>query len=203
MQSKLLILLSILYPLVTHFAILLHHSVVSYDYFILLLAFIFYDTLYKRHLSYGITIAILIIAVGVALRFTPLFAHVILLPPILISLLLLSLFGRSLLPGHTPLITAFAKQVHPEPLSKTYQQYTQSVTWLWCVISGAMFIETICLAIWVSPTTWSWFCNIINYLILLACLVIEYIYRLCRFGRPPQSFMAFITKLITINWREL
>ena len=57
-------------------------------------------------------------------------------PHAAIYLALLALFGRTLRPGHEPLITRFARRVHGT-LPPQLAAYTRRLTIAWCVFFGA------------------------------------------------------------------
>ena len=107
------------------------------------------------------------------------------LPPVLISGTLLQVFGHSLLPGNEPLISRFARRVDgiDDPRS---MDYTRGLTWFWTLAFAAILIESVLLALFAPLEIWSLFTNLLNYAIIAALFVLEYIYRLLYFRRPPS-----------------
>ena len=67
---------------------------------------------------------------------------------------------------------------------------------------GVLVLETILLALFASVETWSLFCNILNYVFIGLCFIIEYSYRIYRFGRKI-TLMTYIKLLVRMNWRNL
>lgn len=122
-------------------------------------------------------------------------------PPIAVPLFLAVVFGRTLLPGRTPLVTLFAEQVmgRHEPERALYMR---GVTWFWTILCSALALQAALLAVFADPLTWSWFANGINYLIVAAAFIGEYAFRCLLFGLPdkPQEFWA---KLVQTDIRRL
>lgn len=98
------------------------------------------------------------------------------LPSIFMIATLALVFGRSLLPGRTPLLTAIATIVRGE-LGDRAQRYTRAITWLWTVVMLLLALECVLLALFAPMPTWSLFANGINYIIIAAVFVAEYLFR--------------------------
>ncbi len=126
---------------------------------------------------------------------------IIYLPPILMMLTILYPFIRSVTPGKTPLITRFYQlskaENNPEKV-----RYTNKLTWLWIIFIILLIINNMVLSIWAPLDIWSLFTNFINYLLLLAMLVFEWIFRLFWF-QQWDSPIEFAKQLLTIDQREL
>lgn len=119
------------------------------------------------------------------------------LPPVTITLVLLILFSQSLRPGRTPLVTVFALQMG-EQATPELLRYTRAVTIGWSILLAGLLAQNAALVLWASPAIWSLFANILNYLLLGVCFVIEF--RLRRHFLPQQqrypTFTAFARALI-------
>lgn len=107
------------------------------------------------------------------------------LPPILMSGALLQVFGHSLLPGNEPLISRFARQMEgiDDPRSL---KYARGLTLFWTLVSAAILIQSVLLALFAPLQIWSLFTNFLNYVIIAGLFLLEYIYRLLFFRRLPS-----------------
>jgi len=97
--------------------------------------------------------------------------------PVLINLTLAVLFGRTLLPGETPLITRFAILLSGR-LEPGVPSYTRRVTWLWTLFLVLLALESILLALFAPLEVWSLFVNILNYLLAGLLFAGEYFFRI-------------------------
>ncbi|HJW70745.1 MAG TPA: hypothetical protein VJ829_15440 [Candidatus Binatia bacterium] len=112
--------------------------------------------------------------------------------PVVINLALCAFFGLTLRRGHDPLITRFARLEH-DPLPAAVETYTRRLTVLWTLFFAAMAAITVALEIVASRPVYSLFSNVINWLLLLAFLIGEYLYRHVRFPsyrhKPPHAIL--------------
>ena len=104
------------------------------------------------------------------------FQIAIFIPSVLVPLLVSLVFAFSLLPGKTPLITRFALLEFKE-ISARIAAYTRAWTWAWAVFLLVIAAETFALAFWGTLETWSLFANVLNYVFILAFVVLEYFVR--------------------------
>lgn len=119
------------------------------------------------------------------------------LPPVLIPLSVLWLFARSLRPGNMPVVTRVATQIRG-PLPDELTTYTRQVTQFWVVFLVLMAAGSVLLAIFASAELWSLMTNIVQYLLMGAVFLFEYLYRRWRFRHlPHESFPAMIAALLT------
>lgn len=126
-------------------------------------------------------------------------AALLLLPPVLVNLLLALVFGSTLLPGATPLITQFA-QIMKGDLDTKALRYTRQVTVAWVFFFILMTIETLLLALYASPFIWSLSTNFLNYLFLLIFFLVEYQLRIRRFTEVKHmNFIDFMRSLAKID----
>lgn len=125
-------------------------------------------------------------------------AVLFLLPPVLINLLLALVFGSTLLPGATPLITQFS-QIMKGDLDSKALRYTRQITIAWVLFFSLMSIEALLLALYASPFIWSFFTNFLNYLFVIAFFLVEYRLRIRRFTEVEHpgfiNFMRSLTKI--------
>ncbi|MES2822093.1 MAG: hypothetical protein V4732_00730 [Pseudomonadota bacterium] len=128
--------------------------------------------------------------------------YLLYLTPIVIPLALLIFFGRTLLPGRIPLITAISDAARG-PLTPEMQKYTKLLTQLWCVIFLLLILWSIILACLQRPDLWSWFTNVINYGLVGAFFVIEFIVRKKLFPEHNHpSFLQYIRIIIKADMRQ-
>ncbi len=126
---------------------------------------------------------------------------IIYLPPIIMILLILYPFLRSILPGHTPLISRFYQLTEKEDKPGA-MQYTEKVTWVWVILIVLLLINTLALTLFSSLETWSLFTNFINYLLMLGLFIAEWLFRMFWF-KEWVSPTRFVQQLMTIDQREL
>lgn len=101
-------------------------------------------------------------------------------PPILINAMLAWLFGRTLVRGRVPLIARFAV-MEQGTLSAELAAYTRTLTWLWTLLFIAAALLSLALAMSGQRDAWSLFTNFVNYLLVAALFVGEFVYRRLRF----------------------
>ena len=120
-------------------------------------------------------------AAGVAVFWaSPPVAWLLFVPPIVINVMLAWLFGRTLVHGRVPLIARFA-QVEQGALSAELAIYTRTLTWLWTLLFIAAALLSFALAMSGHRDAWSVFTNFINYLLVAALFLGEFVYRRLRF----------------------
>ena len=125
------------------------------------------------------------------------------LPPVLINIALMILFGRTLRPGVTPLVARVAA-LWRGTLDEALARYTRRVTIAWTVFFAIMALESIALALFAPLHVWSLFTNLVNYLLVLLFFLFEYRLRiLCLPRHEHLSFLAFCRLLLTTNLRVL
>jgi uncharacterized membrane protein len=101
-------------------------------------------------------------------------------PPIVINLALAWLFGRTLVRGRVPLIARFAI-MEQGTLSAELVTYTRTLTWLWTLLFIAAAAASLALALSGHRDAWSLFTNFLNYVLVAALFLGEFVYRRLRF----------------------
>ena len=101
-------------------------------------------------------------------------------PPIAINLALAWLFGRTLVRGRVPLIARFAL-MEQGTLSAELASYTRTLTWLWTLLFIAAAAASLALALSGHRDAWSLFTNFLNYVLVAALFLGEFVYRRLRF----------------------
>jgi uncharacterized membrane protein len=137
-------------------------------------------------------------------------------PPIIVPAFLAYVFGNTLMPGRTPLISQLIRLLHTsgdEPESAVWS-YARRLTAAWTVLFVALAAFNLVLAalaepdgllrtggirpaLAVSHELWSLFTNLIEYLVVAAFFLIEYAYRRQRFPRQPyRNMFDFIRRML-------
>jgi uncharacterized membrane protein len=102
------------------------------------------------------------------------------IPPVVINAMLAWLFGRTLVRGRVPLIARFAV-MEQGTLSAELAAYTRRLTWVWTVLFIAAALFSLALALSGHRDAWSLFTNVVNYLLVAALFLGEFVYRRLRF----------------------
>jgi uncharacterized membrane protein len=140
--------------------------------------------------------ALLAAAIVALLGATVLYAPQILLfaPPVIINAALAALFGASLRSGREPVISVFARLEQGGHLPPDLARHARSVTWLWTLLLAAMAALAIALAISTPLETWSMFTNVVNYALIAALFIGEYLYRRLRFRHYRHASLAVLLR---------
>lgn len=88
------------------------------------------------------------------------------------NLVLGAVFGRSLLPGRTPLVTVFAGLLH-EVMTPLLLAYTRRVTQAWTAFFAVMAALSLLLFFLVPIEAWSLFANILTWPLVVLGFVAE------------------------------
>lgn len=129
---------------------------------------------------------------------------ILLMTPLLIIGGLLLVFAGTLVGDSTPLITRFAEQTEPGPLTPAIRRYTRRVTQIWVALFIVLMLESILLALFAPVWVWSLFTNVLNYVFVFLLLFIELHLRR-RYAPDAQvrTFRQFLLSLTRIDWRQL
>ena len=112
------------------------------------------------------------------------------LPYVTVYLILLWLFGRTLLAPRQPLVTLLALHVHGE-LPVEIVRYTRRVTWAWCIFFAAMTATSLLLFAFAPLPVWSAFNSLLNLPLVAAMYLAEYAWRQWRY--PDFSHASIAT----------
>lgn len=106
---------------------------------------------------------------------------VVLAPSIVLNLLLLLMFGHTLLPGREPLITRFRRLEfgHVAPI---FVSYTRGLTMAWTLLFAVATAASVAAAAWGDFALWSWISFIGVPAASLSLFLGEHIYRAVRYG---------------------
>ena len=101
--------------------------------------------------------------------------------PVLIQLMLMFFFGRTLLKGKGPsLIESFVRLEFPE-FPPGVSDYCRQLTILWTGFFAFNAIMCVALALWGSDFWWTLFNGVVIYLMIALLMIGEYVYRHFRF----------------------
>jgi uncharacterized membrane protein len=162
--------LAVSYPIVSHFASTLHLPALGLSWLCLALIVGF---------AFG-TRSPVVLALGLLCLGGALLGHLsgsaelfLRMPPVIIFAGLTWLFGRSLLPGRTPLVVRVGERIRgelPEPVAR----YGRGLTAVWTLLFALMTLESVLLGLFASPFWWSLFTNFVNYGLIVLLFVAEY-----------------------------
>ncbi len=147
----------------------------------------------------------LVVAVGTIASLGWLFGALSLLyaVPVAINLSLCALFSSTLMPGNTPLITAYV-ELQYDSVTPEMRRYTRRVTVVWSGFFAIMALQSLLLALFAPVQVWSLFTNCLNYLFVLALFAAEYhIRRRVLRNRRHPGFMRFLGNLLRTDFRRL
>jgi uncharacterized membrane protein len=125
--------------------------------------------------------------------------------PVLIQLMLMYFFGRTLLKGKGPsFIESFVRLEFPE-FQPGISEYCRQLTVIWTGFFAFNAVMCVALAIWSTDFWWTLYNGVFIYLMIGVLMIGEYIYRHFRFpelsmGIPdPQSTI----KTMIVNGRKI
>ncbi len=128
----------------------------------------------------GAELALVFGAIGLAWYASASGPYAVFVPPLAINLLLVWFFGRTLVPGREPLVTAIARFVRGR-LDPEVARYTRHVTWAWCGFFAANAVVSAALAALAPLAAWSLYTNVLATPLFVLAFAAEYAYRRRRF----------------------
>ena len=134
----------------------------------------------QSRLRFVALVLLALIALALALRWEQLERHfpsLFFLEHAGANLLLAVIFGRTLAPGQEPIVTRFARIMHPE-LPPEVVRYTRKVTIAWTTFFLALFAFSCGLYSGGFIEAWSLLANILSPILIGAMFVLEYAVRL-------------------------
>ena len=214
--------LAIFYPLVAHLAVANDSGHLAIASLMLLAAIVLLPSLARGKLIAWTGAALVAVALiwtaGRDIAWLPLYA-----PPVVISFGMAWTFGQTLKAGEVPLIERIVRLMHAEneQIDAGIPQYARRLTFLWTLLFVTLGLLNLALALFATPNgvllwlgieppvtvprhLWSLFANLLNYVILAAFFIIEYIYRRYRFPQQPYANMLdFIRRASAIGPRVM
>lgn len=134
--------------------------------------------------------------------------HVLFLPPVLINLGMLVVFGATLRAGKVPLVErllriAYSQALPLKGLPPGLAQSARRMTWAWVMFFVCMALLSLILARWAPLEIWSLFVNVLYYFFILALLTFQHVYRHFRFRRYGSvSLRRLVYDLARISPRD-
>lgn len=169
------ITLVIAYPLLVHISLVFAIPQLMFIAPLVFLTGAFWYGLITRNLIAWVVFSVLCASI-LLVEYAGLTLYLLYLPPILLPLLMLFIFGRTLSAGREPLITAIGEAARG-PLSPAMRHYTRRLTQLWCLVFITMIVWSAILPWLEQPELWSWFTNVINYGVVGVLFVGEFMLR--------------------------
>jgi uncharacterized membrane protein len=194
----LLFALFIAYPVAIHAAVINGYAVAAL--LMLLLVPVF---LTSRSRAGGLFAALAAAAVVALLAATLEHSEQLLLylMPVLMNAALAVFFGRTLIPGETPLITRFSILLRGK-LEPRVVSYTRRVTQVWTLFFILLALESLLLALFTPLEIWSLFANILNYLFAGLLFAGEYCFRVHHLhDLEHPDFLRFVRSLSQVDPR--
>jgi uncharacterized membrane protein len=200
-KNLIAIVLIAAYPLLVHASLVWAIPQLQVAAILLFLLGVFWHALWRGRLIPTL-IYLGLSALILALGYWKLTLYLLYVPPIVIPLTLLIVFGRTLLPGREPLITAIGEAARG-PLSAAMRRYTKMLTQLWCCVFLIMMVWSAILPWLQQPGLWSWFTNVINYGFVGALFGGEFLLRKKLFPEHNHpGFIEYIQIIIQSNIRH-
>jgi uncharacterized membrane protein len=110
---------------------------------------------------------------------------------------LLAIFGRSLLPGRTPIVSAISERLSGAPLAPEIARYTRRVTIAWCTFFALQLAVSWTLLAAAPIAVWSLFVNVLNLPAIVLMFLIEYGYRRVRFRNQPHRTILQVIHVLS------
>ena len=201
-KAILLLILLPVYPVVVHLSIVYEQPVLFVGLLLGLMTALLVLGMRKRGGYLSIAL-FLVLLVGAVLLWRGRLVDLVYLPPVLVNLALLFVFGRTVLPGRTPLVTRMATLLYGE-LDARYVRYTRRVTEAWALFFAILAVECVMLAKFAPLEVWSLFTNFLNYVLVFLFFVVEYRIRLVFLpDHPHLGFVEFFRVVAKSDLRSL
>ena len=123
--------------------------------------------------------------------------------PVIINFLIFALFASTLVGDSQPLVTRFATIIRKDVPAEV-DSYCRKVTWVWAVFFLFIAIISIYLSVSASIEIWSWFTNVLTYILIMVMFILEFAVR--RFmlkEHMDRSFLEFIRDLKKIDFSQV
>jgi uncharacterized membrane protein len=193
-------------PIVLHLAIVRSSRPLMVLFLAIVTTGLLFSVARGRYPPWGIALAALAASglAGLALLDVGVAARIASAWPILVLLTLAWVFGRSLRPGHMPLVERFARLIDQgDAMPSELVAYTRTLTWAWTIIPLAMALVSVLLAQFASREAWSLFTNVLSYPVLAVLFLAEYPYRRWRYPHTPHTNPVVVAVRLAGHAREL
>lgn len=183
-----------LYPLLAHIATLLHSEWLAWVALTIFFAVPLLPALLQLNKKAWLGL-MAVMAILTWCAMSGIARYIMYLPPIFIPLSVLVLFARSLRSGQVPIVTRVATQIRGT-LPVELEHYTRLITQCWVVLLTGMTLSSLLLALYATPEFWSLMTNVVQYLILAAVFLFEYLFRRWHFRHlDHESFPQMVVAL--------
>ncbi len=186
----------IFYPLFVHLLIAFKAPAVAVAGLVVTSLVYFYSVLRLRQSARARLAWAALYALLAALGALNLFTNTIyalFLPPVLVNLGLLLLFGMTLQRGSMPLVERLMRmEYHLGELPLPLVRYARNLTRVWVGFFGAVALTSAVLAVAAPLEQWSLFSNVLSYVFGIFLLFAQYAYRALRY-REYGVFMPWGT----------
>ena len=196
-------LLTVCYPLLVHLGVYTGQLVMVVYFFSLLLCLPFVVAI--AHKGRPNIWQALLLMLGVTLFYSSdnYAVNIVQAQPVIMFSFAFILFGSSLRAGSVPLISRFAILIRGD-VSAAVNDYGRGATRVWALFFLVMIFVSLYLAITASIETWSWFANVLSYVLVLLMFVIEFaVRRRVLKDHVDYSFIQFIRELSNVDYRRL
>lgn len=121
--------------------------------------------------------------------------YALFLPPLVLPSAAATGFGLSLRAGRTPLVTLVAETRGPLP--PYLRSYTRRLTWFWTGFTASLALVALVLCLSGQLKLWSWFANVVSYVLIGLVLVVEYLLRRLWFpAYAHPGFLAYLRMIV-------
>lgn len=200
LRTVLTVIFIIAYPLAVHFAILNHQSYVAA--ILVTGAFIFYLALAaikQTGVQAVLTGFAALLIAGLAFYFSHFLLFGVYIFPVAIYLLLFWVFARTLKRGREPLITGISRLERGGLVPADLIGYTRGLTTFWSAFFILMAISSVLLGFFTPLHVWSFFSNVLSYILVAALFLLEYPFRILRFPHHQHSSPLKVMRRIALN----
>lgn len=177
-----LTLLACASPFALHLAIVSEHRAVM----VAFLAMLAVGALVARMPGWVAALAA-VAAIGAAWIDLRVLAQLALAGPVLAFLAGAWLFGRTLLPGRTPLVETISRLERDGDFPAGLARYARGLTWAWTILLAGIPAVDVALALFATAAAQSLFVNFASYALLALLYFGEYAYRLWRYPQFPHK----------------
>ncbi len=130
---------------------------------------------------------------------------------LVIFMLMMILFGRTLRPGDVPLATrvaAAARGYTPAQaqaqMDPALQRYTRALTWFWTVMFGLFVVQSLLVSFYSPPAGLGLAIDMVNFGLVLVLLGVEYLYHSRRYPNPRhKNFLDFVREVARLDYSRL
>jgi uncharacterized membrane protein len=103
------------------------------------------------------------------------------LPPVIFNLIFALAFAQTLRVGAVPMVERFMRLHHGTDMAAALRRYARRLTIAWTGLFAAGAFTAVLLAVFASIESWSLFANLINYLLIAALFVGQFVYGYFRY----------------------